>query len=573
MSNKGILIIRLLVSVILAFSGPLSLIAQANFIDAVSGIMQSPSNLNSIFSSAMFLLLSYMLPMISIVLNYWLQECNHSFELSWSRHINSLIKKIPYNQYEYEDTYNKIRQVIDNNLFSSIVSYVFLLLTTGISVVSYIVILVRISPVLMISVVVLSPIVGYFSDRIADRQYKRIISLNTDRRRGIYKSSILHDRGYAKDIRINNCSDYLIDDWKKTQNEIDTAVLKVKFKYGFLSALVLKTEYIVVFVNLMIVLFSFINNQISLGVFVSISNQILTIKILESLKNVITQHVNIKSSVCSYNEVVSITDEIGNVKTVEKEPGITVETKNLYFKYPNQDDYVLKNINLKFELGQSYAIVGENGVGKSTLMKLLIGLYQPSQGVILINGVNLSAISPEDRSDIFGVSFQDYSKFSLSLKENVLMNEGIITSQNLAVMRCFEIDKIAEVLHDGYNTILGKEFGNAVDLSGGQWQNVSISRALTGEKSIFFFDEPTASLDPIKEVDVYTRINNIAKNKVRFFITHRLGITTKVDKIIVLKDGGVVEQGSFEELVEKNGFFKEMFDKQKSLYYKGNSND
>lgn len=569
MSNKVILIVRLLVSVVLAFSGPLSLIAQANFIDVVSRIAQFPNELNDIFGASIFLLLSYMLPMMRIVLNYWLQKCNHSFELSWSRHINSLIKNIPYSQYEYEDTYNRIRQATDNNLFSSIVGYAFLLLTTGISIISYIVILVRISPLLMVSVVVLAPIVGYLSAKIADKQYKRIVSLNTDRRRGIYKSSILHDRAYAKDIRIYNCADYLIDDWNKTQKEIDTSVLKVKFKYGFFGALVLKTDYVVAFVNLVIVFFSFINNQISLGLFISISNQILTIKILENFKNVVTQYVNIKSYLRSYNEVIDIANKMCKDGTSTNATDITVEVRNLYFKYPHQDDYVLKNINLKFELGQSYAIVGENGVGKSTLMKLLIGLYQPSKGDIFINGVNISEITLEDRRAIFGVSFQDYSKFSLSLKENVTLNEGVITPQNLEVMRCFEIDKIAESLHSGYNTVLGKNFGNAVDLSGGQWQNVSVTRALMGEKSIYLFDEPTASLDPVKEVDVFTKINDVAKNKTRIFITHRLGITTKVDIIIVLKDGGVVEQGSFKELVENKGLFKEMFDKQKSLYFKG----
>lgn len=569
MSNKVILIVRLLVSVVLAFSGPLSLIAQANFIDVVSRIAQFPNELNDIFGASIFLLLSYMLPMMRIVLNYWLQKCNHSFELSWSWHINSLIKNIPYSQYEYEDTYNRIRQATDNNLFSSIVGYAFLLLTTGISIISYIVILVRISPLLMVSVVVLAPIVGYLSAKIADKQYKRIVSLNTDRRRGIYKSSILHDRAYAKDIRIYNCADYLIDDWNKTQKEIDTSVLKVKFKYGFFGALVLKTDYVVAFVNLVIVFFSFINNQISLGLFISISNQILTIKILENFKNVVTQYVNIKSYLRSYNEVIDIANKMCKDGTSTNATDITVEVRNLYFKYPHQDDYVLKNINLKFELGQSYAIVGENGVGKSTLMKLLIGLYQPSKGDIFINGVNISEITLEDRRAIFGVSFQDYSKFSLSLKENVTLNEGVITPQNLEVMRCFEIDKIAESLHSGYNTVLGKNFGNAVDLSGGQWQNVSVTRALMGEKSIYLFDEPTASLDPVKEVDVFTKINDVAKNKTRIFITHRLGITTKVDIIIVLKDGGVVEQGSFKELVENKGLFKEMFDKQKSLYFKG----
>ncbi len=568
MSNKAILATRFFASLILAFSGPLELIVQANFIDVVYRRIQFPDNSDEIFIAATLLFLSYMLPAISIVLDYLSQKCEHSFEVSWSRHVNSLISGISYEKYEYEDTYNKIRQVTDSNLFSMIVSYAFFVLTTGISVITYSVILVRISPTLMISVMILSPTVGYFSAKIADKQYKRILSLNTDRRRGIYKSSILHERGYAKDIRINNCADYLTDDWEKTQNEIDTSVLKVKVKYGFLSALVLKTEYIVAFVNLVIVLFTYINNQISLGTFVSISNQILTIRILGAFRNVITQYVNIRSHLRSYHAVVDITDGISNARTIRLKKDTRVETKNLYFKYPHQEDYVLKNVNLEFEAGRSYAIVGENGAGKSTLMKVLIGLYRPSQGDVFVNGMNLIEIPLENRSKFFGVSFQDHSKFGLSLKENIIMNEGTFTSLDLAAIKCFEIDKMAEGLQHGYDTVLGKEFGNAVDLSGGQWQKVSILRALSGKKSIFFFDEPTAALDPIREVEVFERINDLTKNKVRIFITHRLGITTKIDKIIVLKNGEVAEQGSFKELIEMNGLFKEMFDKQRSLYFK-----
>lgn len=183
--------------------------------------------------------------------------------------------------------------------------------------------------------------------------------------------------------------------------------------------------------------------------------------------------------------------------------------------------------------------------------------------------MSITKISPEERRGLFGVSFQDYAKFSLTLKENVLINEGNSSQKNKEIMNCFEIDKIANSLADGYDTVLGKLFGNAVDLSGGQWQSISISRALVGEKDIYIFDEPTASLDPIREVDMFMKINEIAKSQIRIFITHRLGITTKVDKIIMLRNGEVVEQGSFKELIRINGYFKDMFDKQKSLYFKG----
>ena len=351
---------------------------------------------------------------------------------------------------------------------------------------------------------------------------------------------------------------------------IDSKVLNIKFKYGFLSALITKSEFIVIFINLVIILFSYLNSNITIGVFISISNQIFSMRILTKIQRLVSQLTTVKSTRKAYADVLALTQE--HYKETESScigNSVTIEFKNVFFKYPQQESYILKDINLKFSTNESIAIVGENGAGKSTLIKLLLGLYTPDQGEILINGINLNRLSLAEKSSIFGVAFQDYAKFSLTLRENITFGEN---QQDIAIKaQKLKADDFINSLPNGYDTLLGRSFGNALDISGGQWQTIAILRAMIGEKKILVFDEPTASLDPIREVEIFEQIRSIAQDKISIFITHRLGFTTRVDRIILIKDNQIKKDGSFNELIKENCIFKEMFEMQKNLYFKENA--
>lgn len=566
--QKGTLLVNLLVSCILAFSGPFSLYAHAYFIDKIKNMVGTGFNISLLIYPTVILLLSFCLPMLNMVTSYLSMKYNHSIDLSWNRRMNEIIRNIPYDQYEHEATYDKIKQIGDNNIYSTEITCFFSAASTICSIIFYIFILMNISIWLTASVIILAPAVGYFSSKIADKQYKKIYKMNPDRRRGIYKSSILRSREYAKDIRMYRCGDYMISDWFDTQKDIDSKTLRIKFQYGFLSALVAKTEYVVIFINLFIVFLSYLHGSITLGVFISISNQIFSMRLLTKVQALISQRTTAKSMQKTYAEVLALMKE-NDDKSHYINNKITIEFKNVYFKYPNQDDYILKNITLRFHAGESIAIVGENGAGKSTLIKLLLGLYKPNEGEILINGTNLSTLSLSERAEIFGVAFQDYSKFCLPLKENLTLSAD--EQDTVRIARCFGIDSIADSLKNGYETVLGKSFGEAIDVSVGQWQSIAIARALIGEKKVFVFDEPTASLDPIREVEAFENIRSITHNRMTIFITHRLGFTTKVDRIILIKENQIIENGSFVELIGINGEFYKMFETQKGLYTKGDA--
>lgn len=569
--NKAALIIYLFVSCVLSFSGPFSLYAQSYFIDNIESMAGTEFAAINFVYPVVLLFLSFLLPMLSFVTNILLMKFDHICDLGWNKKINDLVKNIPYYKYEQEDTYDKIKQIGEGNIYSASILSVFLVFSLVMNIIFYMFILVRISIWLTLSVLVFAPLIGYLSFKIADKQYKKIYKMNPDRRRGIYKSSILRSQEYAKEIRLNRCSDYMVDDWIETQKSIDAKVLKVKFKYGFLSALIEKTEYIVILVNLIIVLLSYVNGIITIGVFISISNQIFSMRILSRIQGIVSRITTIKSMKDVYSEVLELTQ--GSRKRyddIHMAPPVIVEFRNVSFKYPQQEEFILNHINLRFKANESVAVVGENGAGKSTLIKLMLGLYEPVEGEVFVNGINLKDLSLPEKSKIFGAVFQDYAKFGLSLRENITLGEDEDEKDFAQKAQYFKIDEIADSLRNGYATLLGKSFGNAVDLSGGQWQQMAITRALVGERKILIFDEPTALLDPVQEVDMFEKIYTVTKNKISVFVTHRLGFTSKVDRIILIKENQVIEDGHFNELMNKNGEFKKMFEKQKSLYEKGN---
>lgn len=562
--KKILLLASLILVIILASTGPFSLFAQAYFIDTIESLVENKFEIEKIVLPALFLFLSFILPNAKLVYDYLNSKLNFAIGIRWTKKINTIISQIPYWHYENEDTHDKIKQVNENNLYGSIISCFFSLMTLIISVIMFSIVLFNVSIWLVISVMLFAPFIGYVSLKIADTQYQKIRKLNPDRRRGLYKSSVLREREFAKEIRMNNSNKYMLDDWLHLQKNIDSKVFKTQFKYGFYGALIQKTEFVVILINLIIVLISYLNGHISVGFFISLSNQIFTMRLLSKVQNVASQFGVAKSVRNSCNDVALLlaTDNDGNLIN---DSAITIEFKNVFYKYPNADEYILENISLLIQQGESIAIVGENGAGKSTLIKLLLGLYEPTEGEILINGVNACSLNPMHKAKLFGVAFQDFAKFALSLKDTISFDDE--ESDILEIAKQFDIDSIAKKYDTGYDTILGKSYGEAVDISGGQWQSIAIVRALCGKtKNIFIFDEPTASLDPIKEVETFKKISTLTKNKTTIYITHRLGFTNKVTRILLIKNNTLFEEGSFDDLIKLRGEFYTLYNEQKNLY-------
>lgn len=245
-----------------------------------------------------------------------------------------------------------------------------------------------------------------------------------------------------------------------------------------------------------------------------------------------------------------------------------VEFRNVSFKYPGSDLWALKNVSMKFKVGNRLAIVGENGSGKTTFIKLLCRLYDPQEGQILLNGIDIRKYDYRDYMNIFSVVFQDFQLISQPLGSNV---SGSMVYDEAKVQKALMDAGFEErlgSLPDGLNTQLYKDFTeNGVEISGGEAQKIAIARALYKDAPFIILDEPTAALDPVAEAEIYEKFNDIAGDKTAIYISHRLSSCKFCDEIVVFHKGSIIQHGKHEALLaEENGKYYELWQAQAQYY-------
>lgn len=238
---------------------------------------------------------------------------------------------------------------------------------------------------------------------------------------------------------------------------------------------------------------------------------------------------------------------------------------NVGFKYPKSEKWVVRNINFNLKAGEKLAFVGENGAGKTTLIKLLLQFYEPTEGEILLDGVSIKQFDRTAYQKYFGVIFQDFVKFELTLRENIAMGEITqIEDQGRieGAARKSLADQVVQDLPFGYDQQLGKRFKQGKDLSGGQWQKIAIARAYMKDAEVLILDEPTSALDARAETEAFDRFIKLTEGKTAVIISHRFSTVRIADRIMVLKDGAVLEIGTHEELMQNNKLYSELFNLQ-----------
>lgn len=242
----------------------------------------------------------------------------------------------------------------------------------------------------------------------------------------------------------------------------------------------------------------------------------------------------------------------------ETTDGKTLELKDVYFKYPNAKDYAISGINLKINPGEKIAIVGINGSGKSTLSKLLLGEFEPTKGEVLIGGVSSKILKEPEIYDKRSQVSQFFNRYEMSLKENISFDKDLIFSES-------DVKSFVKKKGLDLESVLGREFGG-VELSGGEWQRIAILRGFNKTSEFITLDEPTSAIDPINEKEIYDFFDDNSNGKTEIIITHRLGAIKYVDRILVMENGKIIEDGDFRELTERQGKFKEIYDSQSELF-------
>lgn len=245
-----------------------------------------------------------------------------------------------------------------------------------------------------------------------------------------------------------------------------------------------------------------------------------------------------------------------------------IEFSHVFYRYPKSDRWIVKDLSFVIEDGEKIALVGMNGAGKTTMIKLLCGLLIPTKGTIRINGVSSTDISREDYYRLFSTVFQDIHLFPASIQKNIVCSDEQIDPIRFDdAVKKSGMDQVAQKFRDGLNTLLVAEVDeNAVNLSGGQVQKLMLARAIYKNAPILLLDEPTAALDPIAEKNIYLQYNEMAEGKVSVFISHRLASTVFCDRIFFMKNGIIAEEGTHEELIQKKGDYYEAFSVQSKYY-------
>jgi ABC-type multidrug transport system fused ATPase/permease subunit len=246
-----------------------------------------------------------------------------------------------------------------------------------------------------------------------------------------------------------------------------------------------------------------------------------------------------------------------------------LELDDVSFRYPGKEAWAVRHVSLRLAPGEKLGLVGENGAGKSTLIKLLLRLYDPTEGRILYGGVDLRELDPVDLRRRFGAVFQDFVRYQFSVAENIGLGEPPRLDERPAIERAAEAGGSSELIKSlprGYDTVLGSWFDDAQDLSAGQWQKLAVSRAFMREAEVLILDEPTASIDAQAEFAMFQRFAQLAKERTAVIISHRFSTVRLADKIAVLEGGVLSELGSHSELVARGGRYAGLFELQARGY-------
>lgn len=244
----------------------------------------------------------------------------------------------------------------------------------------------------------------------------------------------------------------------------------------------------------------------------------------------------------------------------------SLEFRKVRFRYPGGKEYILDGLSFKLDAGRHYAFVGKNGAGKTTITKLLTGLYTEYEGEIFVNGKELRQYPASTIKAMFSVVYQDFAKYYIKMKDAIALGDVHAAGKEEEAAHLAGLDELVSKLENGIDTPLGKILKGGQDISGGQWQRVAIARSLVSRAPVRILDEPTAALDPISESHLYRDFEKLMEGKTTVFVSHRLGSTKLADEILVIDKGKIIERGTHEELMTKNGQYAEMFEAQREWY-------
>jgi len=496
--------------------------------------------------------------------------CNHleiNLNLKYKTKIVEKVSRLEYYYMEDEETRNRIGRVnyqvpvLIKNAYMDILRLAELVLKVlGILVIMF-------TQVWWTAVLILAVSVPCFfiSMKSGKEQYDAGVKVSKIKRVNEYYNEILKNREYVDERTLFHYQDEFIGRYIQRYEEARKYKTKViikwyiRMKIGSMATIIVSATMIAVLVPLTL------SGRLGIGMFMALTNSVFSIvqNMSWDLTDAIDANVWSNEYFKDMDLFWNMDDETGDRKRLES--GFeSLEFKNVSFKYPGTEKYILKDVSFKILKGRNYAFVGANGAGKSTIIKLLNGLYKEYEGEILVNGSNIQEYS----KDFIGNIFQDFARYPLSIRENISIGgKGPVSDSEIQeAVKKVGLETTVSRMEYGLDTVLGKIKKKSVDISGGEWQKIALARCNIMDTPVKILDEPTSAMDPIYESELYKRFKEMGNCKTVVLISHRLASVQMVDTIYVLDNGAVVEQGNHAGLVNRGGLYGKMYNEQAKWY-------
>ncbi len=560
----------LLVSIIWSISPIIEIILIGKVVSSLS--VGFKSNTNYIFDIVMYLCWAFLIPNVARKI----QEILDMYIGKYTQEkLTSLILKkvssISLRFLELSESRNSIYRILSNQIHDG-QKFVYEAVSTICKIIRIIMIVGFItwySPVILLIIVGVTIPTVLIRNVVKKSEIEQSKANTEQERFTSVLYSLFFERSSAPEMWIYGVRAILSIRWRKENREYEKCNNQFENKQAFYSILSNIIQSAGNLGSLLILMYLAINGKMQIDAIVScfFALQLLQASIIQIMDGIVDV-VQSKVLINEFNEVMSLEDEVcGNIQNSSAIDSIppAIEFKNVSYRYPGCDQYALRDVSLKINSGEKLALVGENGTGKSTIVRLILGLDKPTSGEILINGKEISECYDEVRANRTAM-FQDFVKYELSVKDNIVISDHEKKNENIkleAAIDWAEAKNIIENLSDGINTIMVK----GGELSGGQWQKIASARTRFREGNLVVLDEPNAAIDAFHEVTMYKKFMEMFLGSTAVIVSHRLSIARICDKIIVLEGNTIAEYGSHNALLEKHdGLYKKMFYSQSELY-------
>ena len=474
-----------------------------------------------------------------------------------------------YENYDFYNSFTKAMRVADNkaisilNNITSLISSIFsiILLGTVIGSLDYVLIF------FIVIMIVTSSVDTILSNNISMELYDASEIIN---RQAEYLKRVAHHHDFAKEVRAYNLFDFLRKKLNTAFNEkfkmfkiTNKKYWNVKLIFSIINSLIISTAL------LFYLVYMTMNGYFTIGEFTMLFGAVFTLAgYMANIINVFS-NLNFESKyyISNLRKILDYKPKIENSGKIpiDSKKEHTIEFKNVSFSYPNSNNKAINNVSFKINVNEKVAIVGRNGSGKSTIIKLLLRLYDVDSGEILLDNINIKEYNVYDLRACFSAVFQDYKIYAFTIAENIMLDDNIDYSLVDESLKYVDLYNNIQSFKFHSKTYITKEFDeNGVNFSGGELQKIAIARIYVNNCSTMILDEANSSLDPIADYEMTTKLIDQMNDKTVIFVSHRLNSIIDVDNILVLKDGRLVESGKHEELLMNKSLYYEMFSRQKN---------